>query len=326
MSSSNANVKSFIDKLKHLLGTINSTLDEWTTKTKEGKPTITNGSPVYNIDGITPLKPWLTSSLGGFFTGVPDRITTLLQDRDIATVRYKATNRQPGVNLQPDVNPLFNTLNLLVFGIAYKRNINLVTDQLDFIVKAVLAKTIFGKKNNKYSKFNVFSGDPLNVDLNHTLKELTDNDLLFFLMNKIDASMWRGQSVWYEPAKQWGIVGSDLVQSSSLPNFDKDPLGYVIKIHGFLLNRWLSDADVDIAKEVLIYAIQNPSVSNNNFYKYVQQNMNNRFYKKGKYAPPVSAQPSTPPVAAKPNTPLVKSNNLSAPVGGSRKKTSYSRK
>lgn len=315
---SNASVKSFTDKLKDLLQTINSTLDEWTTKTYDGKPTITNnGSPIVNVDGKTPLKPWLTSSLGGFFTGVPDRITTLLQNREIETIRYKATNLPPGSN------PLFNTLNLLVFGIAYKRNINLVTDQLDFIVKAVLAKTIFGKNNNKYSKFNVFSGDPINVDLNHTLKELADNDLLFFLMNKIDVSMWRGQYVWYEPAKQWGIVGSDLVKSSPLSDFNVDPLGYVIKIHGFLLNRWLSDADVAIAKEVLIYAIQNPSVSNNNFYKYVQQNMNNRFYKKGKYAPPVSAQPSTPPVAV-PSTVSVNSNNKA--VGGSRRKNNSSKR
>ena len=314
---SNTSVKSFTDKLKELLGTINSSLDEWSAKTHDGRPTVNaNGKAILNADGKTPLKPWLTTSLGGFFTGIPDRITTLLQDRDIGTIRYKATNLPPGTN------PLFNTLNLLVFGIAYKRNINMVTDQLDFIVKVVLAKTMFGKNATKYSKANILSGDVLNVGLNHTLQELADNDLLFFLMNKIDASMWRGQYVWYEPAKQWGVVGSNLVKSSPLPDFNVDPIGYVIKIHGFLLNRWLSDDDVTIAKQFILYAIQNPALSNADFYKYVQQNMNNRFWKKGKYAPPAPvAQPVAPSVAPPVAQPVVQ------PVaqGGSKKSKSKSK-
>jgi len=44
---SNASVKSFTDKLKDLLQTINSTLDEWTTKTYDGKPIFNNsGAPL----------------------------------------------------------------------------------------------------------------------------------------------------------------------------------------------------------------------------------------------------------------------------------------
>jgi hypothetical protein len=302
--ANSASVKSFTDKLKNLLQIINSTLDEYTTKTFYGKPIVnSNGKPLFESDGKTPLKPWLTSSTFGFFTGVPDKITTILQDKDITSVRYKATNG-------PDYNPLYNTLSLLVFGIAYKRNINLVTAQLDFIVKSVITQCIFGKNNTKYARANIFLGDPpLNVDINHTLKELTDNDLLFYLMNKIDVSMWRGQHVWYEPTKQWGVVGSNLYKSSPLPDFNVDPIAYVIMIHGFILNRWLNESDIAIAKELIIHAIQNPNISNNNFYKYVQQNMDNRFFRKGKYTPP-SSPPSPVP-----------SNNAK---GGSRK--TYSKK
>jgi len=308
MSTTSA-VKSFKAKLIDLIKDINDSLDYWTTHamdaSRKGILAINNQKkPIPGPNGKTPLKPYLSSSATGYFTGVPDRISSILKENDISHVRY---GLQPG-----DAYPLYTTLNLLIFGIAYKRNINLVTDQLDFILNEVIQKTLFSKNASKaYSTANIYADNNAYTiirDNVKTLKSLSDTELLFYLMNKIDVSMWRGKSVWFAPAKQWGVIGSNLVKSNDLPDYNKDPLGYVIILHGFLIDRWLNKEDVMIAKQALLYAINNPGITNDDFYKYVQKDMNARFanhvefWEKNQYTKNnkyFTAPPATP-VAAPP--------------------------
>jgi hypothetical protein len=170
------------------------------------------------------------------------------------------------------------SLNTIISKLKNKKKIYITSNILNVI--AYNNKTLANNKNYKTNKISL-SNTNANIKNTSNKTEKTFEQMLIYLMNIIDITMDRGAVIGSEFfGKQSGVTGNLTWLNSKnviryLPDYHKDPIGYIIKIYGFLYNRWLNVKNINYIKKYLRYAIQNPDISNNKLSQIIQQDLQN---------------------------------------------------
>ena len=204
-----------------------------------------------------------------------------------------------------------NSLYYIITGITYINGFNLNNKQLKAICKKVkeseVFKLVFSETLNKDRKINNLKNNTVNNNniiknnsIYSTLPNTTNNknrnnnrnsntnnsnpknnaQLLEYLLNIIDITISRGLSI---AGKQYGVTGNYGWASSKnggfgttkreVPNFRKDPIGYIIVIYGYLNDRWFMPKNVKYVKKYLKFAINNPNIKYEKLYEYIDEDL-----------------------------------------------------
>jgi hypothetical protein len=155
------------------------------------------------------------------------------------------------------LNSFENSLYLLICAIVNYDNISVTPKIINKILKNILSTFNFSN-NELFEKYNI---------INNTFTELKKSNtnqynfkiMLQYLLNTIDVLMARGATSYLF---EYGIRGRTpwFQKVNMTDELDKDPIGYLISIHGVFLKRYLTKEDIKLTKKYIEWIFKHPLV------------------------------------------------------------------
>jgi len=161
---------------------------------------------------------------------------------------------------KPRFTNMETTVKLIISEIAYINDIYFTDTDLNEVYTILTSKKIKNNDSRKPYEKLLF---PLNEDDSHMRYLIT-------IMSYIDATMAKGKSKSLPQFDQLGLKGSAFTAGNIKQIDYHHYIDYLIGIHGFLLGRFFTFANIEKCKKI----INKESIKKNNIDKYLSKNNN----------------------------------------------------